>query len=105
MKKENRKVKSITYQQLLYSIIIGAPSHLTVRKKIMSLYDNIDNETVTKEIRITDKDKVICEEYGHPRVYIEVKKKGFGVCGYCNITYKHTDIIESEQIRKIIKKA
>ena len=105
MKKENRKVKSITYQQLLYSIIIGAPSHLTVRKKIMSLYDNIDNETVTKEIRITDKDKVICEEYGHPRVYIDVKKKGFGVCGYCNITYKHTDIIESEQIRKIIKKA
>ena len=105
MKKENRKVKSITYQQLLYSIIIGAPSHLTVRKKIMSLYDKIDNETVTKEIRITDKDKVICEEYGHPRVYIEVKKKGFGVCGYCNITYKHTDIIESEQIRKIIKKA
>ena len=105
MKKENRKVKSITYQQLLYSIIIGAPSHLTVRKKIMSLYDNIDNETVTKEIRITDKDKVICEEYGHPRVYIDVKKKGFGVCGYCNITYKHTDIIESEQIWKIIKKA
>ena len=60
----------------------------------MSLYDNIENETVTKEIRITDKDKVICEEYGHP-----------GVCGYCNITYKHIDTVESEQIRKILKKA
>ena len=105
MKKENRKVKSITYQQLLYSIIIGTPSHFTVRKKIMSLYDNIDNETVTKEIRITDKDKVICEEYGHPRVYIDVLSKGFGVCGYCNITYKHIDTVKSEQIRKIIKKA
>ena len=37
----------------------------------MSLYDNIDNATVSKEIRITDKDRVICEEYGHPRVYID----------------------------------
>ena len=71
---------------------------------IMSLYDNIENETVTREIRITDKDKVMCEEYGHPRVYIDVKSKGFGVCGYCNITYKHTDTVQSEQIRKIIKK-
>ena len=56
----------------------------------MSLYDNIDNATVSKEIRITDKDRVMCEEYGHPRVYIDVKSKGEGVCGYCNITYKHT---------------
>ena len=71
---------------------------------IMSLYDNIENETVSREIRITDKDKVMCEEYGHPRVYIDVKSKGFGVCGYCNITYKHTDTVQSEQIRKIIKK-
>ena len=71
----------------------------------MSLYDNIENETVTKEIRITDKDKVICEEYGHTRVYIDVLSKGFGVCDYCNITYKHVDTVESEQIRKIIKKA
>ena len=68
----------------------------------MSLYDNIENETVTKEIRITDKDKVICEEYGHPRVYIDVLSKGFGVCGYCNITYKHTNTVESEQIRNIV---
>ena len=31
----------------------------------MSLYDNIDNATVSKEIRITvDKDRVMCEEYG-----------------------------------------
>ena len=71
----------------------------------MSLYDNIDNATVSKEIRITDKDRVICEEYGHPRVYIDVKGKGEGVCGYCNITYKHIDTVQSEQIRKIIKKA
>ena len=70
----------------------------------MSLYDNIDNATVSKEIRITDKDRIMCEEYGHPRVYIDVKSKGEGVCGYCNITYKHIDTVQSEQIRKIIKK-
>ena len=29
---------------------------------VMSLYDNIDNATVSKEIRITDKDRVMCEE-------------------------------------------
>ena len=78
----------------------------------MSLYDNIDNATVSKEIRITDKDRVMCEEYQKryasqiktPRVYIDVKSKGEGVCGYCNITYKHIDTVQSEQIRKIIKK-
>ena len=68
----------------------------------MSLYDNIDNQTVSKEIRITDQDRVACEEYGHPKVYIDVKSKGFGICGYCNITYKHIDTVQSESIKKLI---
>jgi uncharacterized Zn-finger protein len=70
----------------------------------MSLYDNIDNKTISQETRITDQNNVICEEYGHPRVYIDVKSKGYGVCGYCNIRYQHIDTVQSEQIRKIIKK-
>ncbi len=59
------------------------------------------NQVYPNTIVYTDKDTIYCDN-DHPRVYYNVPKEGYVVCGYCDIKYMKQLNIKSKLIKDII---
>ena len=53
-------------------------------------------------IKYTDKETIYCDN-DHPRVYYNVPKEGYVVCGYCDIKFMNKENVKSEMIKGILK--
>ena len=60
------------------------------------------NTTYPNTIKYTDKETVYCDN-DHPRVYYNVPKNGFVVCGYCDIKFMNKENVKSEMIKGMLK--